>query len=765
MLFRILSVSILSFLVGVTLFTPPHGVMESARDNPIRLLVAILVGLLAAWRFRIPQQAWRRMLGLSNRAFLWSLFFVSFAAGILVSWVVFDRLPGTADADAMYFQARIFAAGKITTFAPPHGHFYLYGLLGPETGHSHWCGMYPPGWPALWIPFVYPGTPWLANPLYSALLCVTVVLLGREMFSEATARFGGVLALSSPLLLLISGTWYSHPSAALFGVLAAWGTLRLLKTGRFRYGVVAGCCMGFTFLIRPPTAFAIGLCITLVPLVHWRIALRHWKPVLLAGGIAVALMALLPAFYHVTTGNAFTAGHNFFLSGDQDLGFSEHYTLADAWNNTFTRIQVANERNFGGPIPLMLLILPAFIIGRKPERSWWRLWCLLPFLALTMVILMLSYYEKYYPGRYLLEAMPWLCLLAAESMLSLSRRLRYGVMACSLCFSVGTAWPGLLGSYHDQFKDADPDLEKLEKQYSLQNAVVLMQHGHKNKWATGNGVYEYGFRRNALTLTNNVVYTRNRHPRVGHGGNGALYKLYSGRNFYWFLYYPESRQYDFFRVIPHPKNDFLSNHFRLSPTLPESPHPWSYQWPLQEVEFPAGEGTLCVSGMIKCTNDVPYKIHIGDRILVEGTSSTDMYSPANLFQFQVEHPETGMIKIDGSGMVEVLTGRLGPQGEMAVGGAFDICLQQFGPLTVRANRWTVPVTGASTLAVPTGKELELRLHSDSDGTRLRVGDQTLSLKSGRQKVRVKLASGFDRNIPLSTQEGVPPVYFESAKWK
>ena len=117
----------------------------------------------------------------------------AFAAGVGIygatAWYVFGGIPRIDDGVASLFQARLFARGAATIPLPEMSYFYnIFGVLGFRQGVEHWCGMYPPGWPALLTPGVWAGAPWLVNP----------VPLNRARSASPPARHSDGLAQKSP---------------------------------------------------------------------------------------------------------------------------------------------------------------------------------------------------------------------------------------------------------------------------------------------------------------------------------------------------------------------------------------------------------------------------------------------------------------------------------------------------------------------------------------------------------------------------------------
>jgi len=303
---------VLSLVKGDWPSEPSYGngwpVPLSVKASILRSLLALVAGLALAW---MPSLApWRERAGRwlfhsPRRRIQWVLGTAAFLLYAGVAWFRFKGLPFLDDDAAALFQARIFAAGRLTLPVPKYGQFFsLFGLLGRAHEHPFVCTMYPPGLSLLLLPGVLAGVPWLMIPVTGGLLVAATITLGAELAGERVGRLAGLFMLGSPFIGILSGTHLSHiPTAGLLVV--CWlAVVRLLRTGRIRHGVMAGAAWGAACLFRPLTALVVGVVVALGVLVQWRRALAAWRGVLAALLLAVAGGALLAAWQQATVGAA-----------------------------------------------------------------------------------------------------------------------------------------------------------------------------------------------------------------------------------------------------------------------------------------------------------------------------------------------------------------------------------------------------------------------------------------------------------------------------
>ena len=525
-------------MLGLSLWLEPLPPGWIAR--PERGMAALLIGAAVAW-LPAARDAVRRMaqviLALPERTFLCLLYAAGTGGSLAVSALLFDHLPRLDDGVAAVFQARIFASGHVTLPLPEHVDFFkVFGVLDRRVGH--WCGMYPPGWPALLVPGVWLGATWLISPLLHGGLVVATALLGRELYGPATGRLAGLLVLGSPLLLVLGGEHLSSTPTAFFLVVCAWATLRLLRTQRPLFGALAGLAWGAAFLCRPLSALLVGGIIALYPLVCWRAAHTAWRGVSLAGLAALLAAGALAAFQYATTGDAGTPGHEIGLGTRGRLGFgrldaARTHTVALAAEYSLLRLRNVSHHLLGWPVPFYLIALAPFLAGRARARE---AWLLAPSLALLLVFATYWYYDMYYPSQYLTEGLPALLVLVAAALTghagrTAPQRVAWAApaLAAGWSFALLVGGPHYLRGFHANYGDVESVLPRVVKAQGITRAVLFMdQFGEgTDQHDPRNNFYATGFMRNDLALQGDVIYARNLRER-----NIELMRHYPGRRYY-----------------------------------------------------------------------------------------------------------------------------------------------------------------------------------------------------------------------------------------
>jgi len=525
---------VLSLVKGDWPFEPSYGsgwpVPRSVSACLVRTLLAVAIGLVLAW---LPGLApWRERVGrwLFNsprRRIQWVLGVAAFLLYACVAWFRFKGLPFLDDDAAALFQARIFAAGRITLPVPEHGQFFsLFGLLGQAHEHPVVCTMYPPGLSLLLLPGVLLGLPWLMVPITGGLLVAATIALGAELAGERVGRLAGLFMLGSPFIGILSGTHLSHVPTALLLVVCWLAVVRLLRTGLTRHGVVAGAAWGAACLFRPLTALVVGCVIGLGVLVRWRRALAAWRGVVAALLLAVAGVALLALWQHVTVGDALTPGHVVGMRKNGRMGFvrfsdTRAHTPEIAWHHTLARMRAVNDRLLGWPLPAFVLVLWALLVRRARATD---LWLLAGWLALLFIYGFYWYYEEYRPARYTTAGIPLLLILAARGWMLLrgnaggtdrtgrwARPVAHALLALGLAYAALVAWPWewkRLGCHPGDMEHVLP--EALEA-FDIDRGIVFMRHRGRvvTRGDAYNDYYAAGFIRNGLNMDGPLVFARN----------------------------------------------------------------------------------------------------------------------------------------------------------------------------------------------------------------------------------------------------------------
>jgi hypothetical protein len=325
---------------------------------------------------------------------------VALIAAVLSS-VVFGRIPHVQDSIAQFFQARIFAHGRLWMPSPPLREFFDYAHI---INDGRWYSQYPPGHSLLLVPGIWLGVPWLVNPLLGGLSVVGIFLLTRDVFGRAAARAASVLAVLSPFLVLMASEFMAHASG-LFAV--TWFllyALRALRSGSRRDAGIGGAFLLLAVLVRPYTAFACALPVfahagwwfamarsravrfraagsgaarssaTQSSAARSKVTSPPWRPLLIlaAGGAAGAVLYGL--YNWGTTGDPLTPGYIRLYGPSHGLGFGKGpwgapHTVARGLRHTAANLAALNRDLFAWPLtslwPLLVALLPAGVLAAR----------------------------------------------------------------------------------------------------------------------------------------------------------------------------------------------------------------------------------------------------------------------------------------------------------------------------------------------------------------------------------------------------------------
>ena len=538
----------LAFAVGVLMLIANERLLHSrAMASLPATFLCLFVGAVvcASPLCRQLVRFGKWLYALPSRSFLIGLFILSLCFHTAIAIDTFNAVPRLDDGMVAVFQARIFALGKVTLPQPPlPGYFSVFGIISADAGVEHWCGMYPPGWPALLVPGVWINAPWLVNPVLGAWLVVVIVLLGREFGSEKVARTAGLIALCSPLATTLAATHLSHTATALFAALCLLYVRKLVRTKKPVFGFLAGISIAIAFLCRPLTAAIVGLAIGIGLLFEYTALLRAWRGAVLAI-MAVAIgFGLLLAFQKEITGDPFTAGHEMGMPRAK-FGFGKidevrTHTPQAGLKYAVWRFRVMNDALAGWPIPAFVFALVPFLCGRFRKHD---VLLALPYAGLLFAYFFYWYYESYYPARYTFAAWPMLFVLVARGVCELASiasrrsdtatRVFAGAALVSMLFLFSIVVPAWFRRFHSAFGDVEEVLPRVVKAYSITNAIVFMDSVGTAPWPEDprNNYYATGFMLNDLALKQDVIYANNSREQ-----NAALARHYAGRNYYLYRY-------------------------------------------------------------------------------------------------------------------------------------------------------------------------------------------------------------------------------------
>ncbi len=347
---------------------------------------------------------------------------------ILIAWLtlalfvtvrVYHQLPHIVDAQAYYFQARIFETGR-TWLQIPSIVDKLDGFQQVEW-NGRWFAQYPPGAPALYALGGLVGLAWLVGPLAALALLVGTATAGWLLYDRAVGLGALVLLAISPFVVFQAGSFMSHPisGGAVACSLAAFACG--VRSNRRAAYVGVGALLGIAFNAREVAAVLYAVAYAI-----WLLAQRRWRPLIWIGVAALPFLAVYLLFNLSTTGDLFTLPRNLFNPNDRwgfgDVGPNGQHTLAAGLENTDENLTLLQFDLFGWP-PLAALAVVGmpFLLGRANRFD--------ALLALCAGGFVVAYVGYFYSGialgpRYYFEAVPALALLAARGVQSCVQRLR-----------------------------------------------------------------------------------------------------------------------------------------------------------------------------------------------------------------------------------------------------------------------------------------------------------------------------------------------------
>lgn len=437
---------------------------------------------------------------------------MGFVGAWTVQGLLFDHIPHITDATSHWFQARIFAAGRLAAPAPPcpQAFFQHNVVIGFQ---DLWHTKYYPG-QALWL--FWP-LRLIAMPLGFALFLMAANRIARHYFDPPTALVATALMAASPLLLLLSASFMSHMTLLMW---MAWAwAFALVATGPRRTSlsaVGAGFCVGMGLLTRPQDAVLAALFIlaTLSPRL-WRLKHAVARPALWAFLGLLPPLSFLLYWNHTLYGHILAGGYHFAGNAPisqtpiirDTLGLSESFPLARAVRQSFWVALKLNQALLGWPATLPLLIPGLIMPSVRRDNA---------LLLLGAAFLYLPYFFFHYYGfeleaRYAATAAPLLILIIARTLIAAtlalsappcpSRAVGIWITACFLYAGLYYWSTYLPPRYSPAYEEASPNIHRAANDAGLQTpAIVLLPND--------GFLYSSGFIHNDPGLQNPVIYAR-----------------------------------------------------------------------------------------------------------------------------------------------------------------------------------------------------------------------------------------------------------------
>lgn len=349
-------------------------------------------------------------------------------AAVLGSYLIadrlYERLPHLEDEFAFLWEAKAMAQGRISLPTPLEPRSFLVPFVVDFKGQRF--GKYPPGWPAALSLGVRFDVYWAVNAMLAGCCMWLIYRLGSKIAGNSVGILSAMLALSSPMFLMLSGSMLSHIFSLFLACafILAWlelfpfnpeGRNTTIPPGMLV--TLSGLSLGLLVLTRPLTALGIAVPFAVhgvILLFKGSRAQRRWAVGI--AGITMLLSGILPLWQWALTGDPTKNLYTLWWEYDR-VGFGPGLGVTDSghslrwaiWNTRISLKQGLHDL-FGWPY-ISWIFLPFGMLALHARDRGWMLLAVTPSLVLA--------YGAYWVGswlygpRYYFEALPGLAILSA----------------------------------------------------------------------------------------------------------------------------------------------------------------------------------------------------------------------------------------------------------------------------------------------------------------------------------------------------------------
>ena len=400
----------------------------------------------------------------------------------VTSQLVFDGKALFIDEIVQLYQARLFAAGRLTDPVGPYPEFF--SALNVVTRGGEQFGQFPPGGPAHLTLGVFVGAPWLITPILGGCAVFVFSSLVRRVEPEPAVGLAAVLLLAfSPFMMFMAASHMNHVPTLLW-VLVAWLAWSRLTNGdsALRWPLLFGFAAGVATTIRPVD----GVAMTAPALVLWLLSRPRLSSALLMCLGALLPGALLLAFNNATTGSPFLFGYEALWGKTHSLGFH-----ASPWGDAHSPARGLELLNlyalrlqsylFESPLPSLVPIVASLALARRLTKfDQILLW--------SLALLSLGYFAYWHDGFYLgprffFLVLPAMALLAARAPRVLGdatgridvRRYAFVVLAISAAIGGTTGLPERARLHAQSLRNSRHALTTQVDSLGIRNALVFVR--------------------------------------------------------------------------------------------------------------------------------------------------------------------------------------------------------------------------------------------------------------------------------------------------
>lgn len=217
----------------------------------------------------------------------------AFAATACIAMWIFDSHPFCMDEYNYWYQAQIFAQGKLFLGLPDATLSSLLELYVLEN-NGRVFSKYPPLTSAIMAIFTLFGNAALTNPVLSAGTVIILFSIIKELTSLTTAWMVTTLFVGNAFFLSYGASFYSHPLSLFLTSCGLYAIFAYQRSPYLRYIVAAGLAVALLFMSRPFDALCVGIALGFGIIAQHRWWPLPWKPLLTLG--AVTSLGPLAAF-------------------------------------------------------------------------------------------------------------------------------------------------------------------------------------------------------------------------------------------------------------------------------------------------------------------------------------------------------------------------------------------------------------------------------------------------------------------------------------
>jgi hypothetical protein len=443
------------------------------------------------WRddaLRAPIAAWRDH---PRRAPI-AIASVALVAYLLVASGIFSGRPLFIDEITQLLHAQIFAGGRLWRATGPHPEFFGSMFVVNTSGRTF--TQFPAGGPAMLVPGVLLGVPWISDPIYGAIAVLAFAAFVRVAEPRPGAAMGATVIFAfAPLALFMSGTHMNHVATLMFVAIAIAAMAHVMTADAPRpwIALLNGVALGCAATIRPVDALAFALPAGAWYLVRALRDAKRWADALAAGvGVALPLAALF-WINAQTTGRPLLFGYELVWGASHALGFpaapvgAAHAAArgVELINIYFLQLQTYL---FETPVPSLLPAILAFALTRKFGT-------LDRYLVVSSALLVGLYFSFWYEGfylgpRYVYLLLPVLALYTARVLPLVREHVGAGLpyrtavygAICATVVAATALIPVRARSYRNTLTTMRWDADAAARAAGIDHALVLV----RTSWGT-----------------------------------------------------------------------------------------------------------------------------------------------------------------------------------------------------------------------------------------------------------------------------------------